>query len=32
LNRLLALVVEHRLDFVEAWNAHFGPQGRRDGR
>jgi hypothetical protein len=32
LNRLLALVSEHRLGFVEAWNAHFGPQGRRDGR
>jgi hypothetical protein len=32
LNRLLALVVEHRLRFTEAWNAHFGPQGRRDGR
>jgi hypothetical protein len=26
LNRLRALVLEHRLSFVEAWNAHFGRQ------
>ena len=26
LNRLRALVIEHRLSFVEAWNAHFGRQ------
>jgi hypothetical protein len=26
LNRLQALVIEHRLSFVEAWNAHFGRQ------
>jgi hypothetical protein len=24
LNRLRALVLEHRATFVEAWNAHFG--------
>ncbi len=24
LNRLRALVIEHRLVLVEAWNAHFG--------
>jgi Domain of unknown function (DUF4160) len=24
LNRLRALVIAHRNDFVEAWNAHFG--------
>jgi hypothetical protein len=24
LNRLRALVIEHRLTFVEAWNVHFG--------
>jgi hypothetical protein len=24
LNRLRALVIEHRLNLVEAWNAHFG--------
>jgi len=23
-NRLRALVIEHRQSFVEAWNAHFG--------
>ena len=24
LNRLRALVIEHRVAFTEAWNAHFG--------
>jgi len=24
LNRLRALVIEHRMKFLEAWNAHFG--------
>ena len=24
LNRVRALVIEHRLTFVEAWNVHFG--------
>jgi hypothetical protein len=24
INRLRALVVEHRMEFVEAWNVHFG--------
>ena len=24
LNRLRALVIEHRLNFLEAWNAYFG--------
>jgi hypothetical protein len=24
INRLRALVIEHRLTFTEAWNAHFG--------
>jgi uncharacterized protein DUF4160 len=24
LNRLRLLVIEHRLKFLEAWNAHFG--------
>jgi hypothetical protein len=24
LNRLRALVIEHRIGFLEAWNAHFG--------
>ena len=27
LNRVRALVIEHRLNFLEAWNAHFGRQG-----
>ena len=27
LNRVRALVIEHRLIFLEAWNAHFGRQG-----
>jgi hypothetical protein len=31
LNRLRALVIEHRLAFMEAWNVHFGRQARRDG-
>jgi hypothetical protein len=31
LNRLRALVIEHRVSFVEAWNAHFGRQAGRDG-
>lgn len=26
LNRLRALVIEHRASFTEAWNAHFGRQ------
>jgi Domain of unknown function (DUF4160) len=26
LNRLRALVIEHRLSLLEAWNAHFGGQ------
>ena len=26
LNRVRALVIEHRLSFMEAWNAHFGRQ------
>jgi hypothetical protein len=24
LNRLRAMVIEHRMEFLEAWNAHFG--------
>jgi hypothetical protein len=24
INRLRALVIEHRVTFLEAWNAHFG--------
>jgi hypothetical protein len=27
INRLRALVMEHRLDFLEAWNAHFRREG-----
>jgi hypothetical protein len=27
LNRVRALVIEHRQTFSEAWNAHFGRQG-----
>ena len=27
LNRVRALVIEHRLIFLEAWDAHFGRQG-----
>ena len=26
LNRVRALVIEHRVTFLEAWNAHFGRQ------
>jgi hypothetical protein len=26
LNRVRALVIEHRVTFLEAWNAHFGHQ------
>lgn len=26
LNRLRAIVIEHRLRFLEAWDAHFGHQ------